>query len=275
MSTAQTLEEHYRHGRLEEAIDNALREAGKELERPRVSDLALVDEFHVGGRSATRELAWQMGIRGKMHFLDIGCGIGGAARCFAHEYGSRVTGVDLNEEYITVAESLTRRTGLAEKVDYRRGSALELPFDNETFDGAYMIHVGMNIEDKQRLFAEVRRVIKTRGVFGVYDIMREGPGELTYPVPWASNPSMSFLEDIDTYKRLLQANRLVVQRERSRRKSVIDAAARARNEGGGDGPPPLGLHILMGENAAAKIANVMDGIERGGIAPNELICAAI
>lgn len=39
------------------------------------------------------------------------------------------------------------------------------------------------------------------------------------------------------------------------------------------GPPPLGLHIVMGEDAALKIANLVDNLERGVVAPVELICA--
>ena len=39
-----------------------------------------------------------------------------------------------------------------------------------------MLHVGMNIADKKAVFAEVRRVLKPGGVFGIYDAMRESSG---------------------------------------------------------------------------------------------------
>ena len=100
-----------------------------------------------------------------MHLLDIGSGLGGASRYFAHELGCRVTGIDLTEEYVRVGRQRWRaRPGSADQVSYRQGSALALPFGPRTFDGAYMLHVGMNIADKAALFAEVRRVLKPGGV---------------------------------------------------------------------------------------------------------------
>ena len=49
------------------------------------------------------------------------------------------------------AEALCRRVGPDGKAAYRHASALDLPFENATFDGAYMMHVVMNIEDKLKL----------------------------------------------------------------------------------------------------------------------------
>jgi SAM-dependent methyltransferase len=105
-------------------------------------DLAAIDEFHLGGREATQALAEFMHLRPGMHLLDVGCGIGGPARYFA-ERGCQVTGIDLTEEFVRVAESLSRRVKLNQKVTLRQASALELPFDSDAFDGAYTIHVGM------------------------------------------------------------------------------------------------------------------------------------
>src|SRR3546814_9446599 len=80
----------------------------------RPGELAAVDEFHMGGRQATTELAERMGLAPGMSLLDIGCGLGGAARHFARACGCTVTGVDLTPEYVAVAEALTRMVGQAE-----------------------------------------------------------------------------------------------------------------------------------------------------------------
>ena len=45
-------------------------------------------------------------------------------------------------------------------VSFRQASALALPFEAEEFDAATLIHVGMNIKDKAKVFSEVRRVLK-------------------------------------------------------------------------------------------------------------------
>ena len=83
-----------------------------------------------------------------------------------------MTGIDLTAEYVRTAETLSKAVRLDKMVSYRQGSALDLPFEAGTFDGAYMLHVGMNVADKGWLFAEVRRVLKPGGVFGVYDVMK-------------------------------------------------------------------------------------------------------
>src|SRR5262249_19214206 len=157
-------------------------------------------EFHIGGRQATIDFAAELGAAHGAALLDIGSGLGGASRYFAHVLGCRVTGIDLTAEYVRVADALSARTGLGKLGSYRQGSALALPFEPGTFDGAYMLHVGMNIADKAALFAEVRRVCKPRGLFGIYDVMRERDGDLAFPVPWAMSPETSFVESAATYR---------------------------------------------------------------------------
>jgi len=277
MKLEQSVAQHYTHGSLEPAILAALTTAGKDLDRLVPADLAPVDEFHIGGRQATTDLAAQVEFGAGLHLLDIGCGLGGASRYFAHERGCRVTGIDLTEEYVRVAEALARRVGLENQASYRHGSVLDLPFAPETFDGAYMLHVGMNIDDKKKAFAEVRRVLKPGGSFAIYDVMREkSEGELSFPVPWATSPEASFVESAATYRRLLEATGFAVETERSRREFAIEffrqMRARAAETGG---PPPLGLHILMGASAPQKVANMIDNLERGLIAPTEIVSRAI
>ncbi|HTR14591.1 MAG TPA: class I SAM-dependent methyltransferase [Roseiarcus sp.] len=218
-----------------------------------------------------------MAIEPGLRLLDVGSGLGGASRYFAHERGCQVTGIDLTEEYVRAAEAFAKRVGLESQVSYQRGSALDLPFAAQSFDGAYMLHVGMNIQDKARLFAEVHRALKPGGVFGIYDVMREsGEGDLSFPVPWASSPATSFVESAVAYRRLLERAGFAVQKERSRREFAIEflrqMRARAAQEGG---PPPLGLHILMGASAPQKVAIMIDNLERGMIAPTEIICRAL
>jgi len=275
MSIERSVAQHYTHGALEQAILNALMASGSNPDDLRPADLAPVDEFHIGGRRATIDFAEQLGLRPAMRLLDIGCGLGGASRYFAFEQGCQVTGVDLTEEYVRVADALARRVGLGAVISYRHGSALSLPFPPGTFDGAYMLHVGMNIADKPALFAETRRVLKPQGVFGIYDVMRESDGELTYPVPWASTAGTSFVATAADYRRLLAAAGFEVLRERSRRAFAMEFFGQMRARAAQGGPPPLGLHILMGASAAEKVANMIGNLERGLIAPTEMVCRAL
>ena len=272
MEIEQAVTRHYTHGSLEEAILNALVAAGKDLNRLTPNDLAPVDEFHIGGRQATVAFAEQFGARPGMRLLDVGCGLGGAARYFAHEHGCQVSGIDLSGEYVDVANALAARVGLSERVLCQQGSALALPFAPGSFDGAYMFHVGMNIENKLALFAQVRRVLTPSGVFGIYDVMRLAAGELSYPVPWASGPDSSFVADAASYRRALEAEGFEVLKERNRRDFALEVFAQMRARGAAATPAPLGLHIVMGANAAQKVKNMIGDISSGLIAPTELTC---
>jgi ubiquinone/menaquinone biosynthesis C-methylase UbiE len=272
MELEQAVARHYAHGSLEQTILDALAAAGKDVNRLTPKDLAPVDEFHVGGRQATVAFAEQFGAQSGMRLLDVGCGLGGAARYFASEHGCQVSGIDLSGEYVAVANALAALVGLGDRVSCQQGSALELPFAPGSFDGAYMFHVGMNIEDKSRLFRELRRVLVPSGVFGIYDVMRLVPGDLHYPVPWTSSAEVSFVSDAESYRHLLVAAGFEVVKERNRRDFALDVFGQMRARAASGGPGPLGLHIVMGANAAQKVKNMVGDISTGLIAPIEMIC---
>ena len=80
-------------------------------------------------------------------------------------YNCQITGIDLTEEYCQVATELASRVGLFDRVRYQQGSALAMPFPDNSFDIAYTQHVAMNIADKAGLYREIARVLKPRGRF--------------------------------------------------------------------------------------------------------------
>ncbi len=262
---------HYTHGTLEQAIRAGLAAAGCGPETVRPEDLAPVDEFHMGGHGATVALAEQMGLAPGMALLDLGCGIGGPARHFARTYGCAVVGIDLTPEYVSVAEMLNRLVGSAEGVAFRVGSATDLPFEAGAFDAVSLLHVGMNIADKAALCAEAARVLKPGGVMAIYDAMRTGDGEPDFPVPWATTADMSFLAEPAAYRHALEAAGFEVTAERDRRGAALEFFDRLRARLADGGPPPLGLHLLMGAEAKRKLANMIAALERGVVAPVEMI----
>jgi ubiquinone/menaquinone biosynthesis C-methylase UbiE len=276
MSVEHTVIAHYRHGTLEDALLKGLAAAGKDLDKLTPDDLAPADEFHIGGRQATVDFAAAFEPAADMHWLDIGSGLGGPSRYVVHHYKCRVTGVDLSEEYVAVAGSLARRVGLGGKVSYRQASALALPFADDSFDGAYMQHVGMNIADKAKLFNEVHRVLKPGGVFAIYDVMRGSEGVFTYPVPWASGAESNFVETPATYRALLTAEgfEVVEEHDRSDFAMAFFKALQARMARTG-APPAFGLQIVMGATAPQKVANMIGLVERGTIAPVVMICRRV
>jgi ubiquinone/menaquinone biosynthesis C-methylase UbiE len=271
MDVEQSVAQHYTHGSLEQAVLAGLAAAGKDLNALTLDDLAPVDEFHIGGRQATVEFAEALGARPGMYLLDVGSGLGGPSRYFAAARGCRVTGIDLTEEYVQVARALATRLGLSDRVSYRQGSAVALPFEPGVFDGAYMLHVGMNIQDKRALFEGLRRVIRPGGVIGIYDVMREEAGDLAFPVPWASSPATSFVETAATYRSLMEAAGFVVETVRSRRDFALEFFQRRAQATQSGGPPPVGIHIAMGESAPQKSRNMAENVRKGLMAPTEII----
>jgi 2-polyprenyl-3-methyl-5-hydroxy-6-metoxy-1,4-benzoquinol methylase len=108
MELEKSVAQHYAHGTLEETIFSALAASGKDLDHLAPADLAPVDEFHTGGREATIDFAAEMAIEPGLRLLDVGSGLGGASRYFAHEHGCQVTGIDLTEEYVRAAEAFAK-----------------------------------------------------------------------------------------------------------------------------------------------------------------------
>jgi SAM-dependent methyltransferase len=239
--------------------------------RLRPEDLAAIDEFHIGGNEATATLADQLGLRPGMALLDLGSGIGGPARFLARRYGCRVTGIDLTPEYVQVATALTRMVGLEGQVTFRVGSATDLPFGDASFDAATLLHVGMNIADKQALCVGAARVLRPRGLFAIYDVMRVKAGDIDFPMPWATAASMSFVAEPALYRTALEAAGFEIVAERNRRDAAIAFFRAMRARFAESGPPPLGIHVLMGREAPQKIANLIAGLEAGRIAPVEMI----
>lgn len=266
--TEDRIAAHYGVGALYDRIMDALRAGGVAPGALTPDHLKPVDEFHIGGAEATVALLDQLTIDPGARVLDIGCGIGGTTRLLVSRYGADVTGIDLTPEYVETAERLTGAVGL--RAGFVAGSALDLPFEDESFDLATLIHVGMNLPDKPRLFREAARVLRHGGTFAVYDVMRFGAHPV-FPLPWAAEPEASFLGEPGDYLAAAEAAHFAVRARRDRREVAQDFFARMQARMAEAGPPALGLPILMGQDAAAKVANMIAAVNAGDIAPVEMI----
>lgn len=265
---------HYGREGLERAILDALSASGTDIDRLTASDLSAADEFHLGWRAATEALANDVGFSPGTRILDLGCGLGGPARLLAERHGCHVVGIDLTREYVGTAAALSRRCGLADRTTFLAASALALPFGADTFAGAILLHVGMNIEAKERLFGDVQRVLRSGSRLGIYDVMRVGDGPLPFPVPWSATAATSFVERPDTYQDLLRRQGFIVERVRDRSEMVLELAREMRERAARHGSPAVGLHLIVGPAAADRIGNVMRALERGIVAPIEIIASA-
>lgn len=262
---------HYSHGSLNEVIRDGLEKMRNGSDANPIDLLAGVDEFHMGGRPATKALAEQLRISPDHQFLDVGCGLGGTARYLASTFGCKVSGVDLTPEYVAVGNQLNQSLGLDGQIDLTVASATAMPFGDAQFDRASILHVGMNIADKPALMAEIGRVTKPGGYFAVFDVMRVGGGALEYPVAWAADESTSFLGSVDDYTEALEGAGFEIVDVAEKRDVALDffEAIKARLARGG--PPPLGLHIVMGSDAKVKLGNMHENVRKGAIAPVQVL----
>jgi MPBQ/MSBQ methyltransferase len=143
-SNVQVINDYWGRDGLEQAILDVLVASGKNLEALTIDELAPLDQFHGGGKAATVRLAHLAGLQSGMQVLDVGGGLGGPARTLAVEFGCHVTVVDLTKSYVRAAEVLTARLGLGDRVTHHAGDALELPFDDGTFDVVWTICVHLS-----------------------------------------------------------------------------------------------------------------------------------
>jgi SAM-dependent methyltransferase len=264
--TRNPVEAHYTSRDLGAAILAALQAMGKDTARLTPDDLAPVDEFHGGQRPATIRLAELAGIKGGERVLDVGSGLGGPSRYLAWRYGCRVSGVDVTAEFCRVALMLTRRTGLEGRVDYRQGDALDLPFEDRSFDVVWSQNAAMNIADRDRLYREIWRMLKPGGRLALQEVAAGPGGPPHYPVQWAREPGISFLVSPETTRAKLEAAGFrVVAWVDTTEAALASARARARHVDAGS-PPPLGTHLILGPDWQDMAKNSARNLEERRVA---------
>lgn len=270
----QSVTEHYADSDLFSRIISGLTASGADINNLQADDLSKVEEFHIGGRKATTYAVNKMSLSANQHVLDVGCGIGGTARYIAHQENCTVTGIDLTPEYIEIARKLTVLTRQEHKIDFNVASALNMPFEDRTFDAAITLHVAMNISKREELYKEIARVLKPSATFCIFDVMKKNELAIDFPVPWASNKTTSHLTTPDEMYSLLQKAGFEVNEVSDRTDFAInffEESLAAQNLK----PEPLGAHILMGNSAKEKISNVMKNINNGSIAPIQMLATRL
>jgi SAM-dependent methyltransferase len=249
---------HYSPSNLTARIKGLLADVAPSEQRLTVEQLAALDQFHTRGLAATSELAGLAGIDGQTEVLDLGSGLGGPARYLAATYGCRVVGVDLSPEFVEAAAYLAQRCGLADRVTFKLGSALDLPVPDQAFEVVFLQHVAMNISDRERLYGEAHRVLRPGGRLAIYDVvMREG--ELHYPVPWALDDSTSFVLSADaTWEALKRTGfeALHWHDDTASALSWFSAAAQQPAQG-------LSLATILGSEFPGRAANLVRNIREG------------
>jgi len=268
----QDVEFHYARGDLVAAIREALKAAGKHPSALAVDDLTAIDQMHVRGREATRELAQRLGLTADMRVLDVGSGIGGPSRLLAAEYGCHVVGIDITDDYCRAATAIAHWLGLDSRLEYRHGDALAMPFGDASFDVVWTQHAAMNIPDKARLYAQIFRVLRPNGRLALYDVLQGPGGAPHFPVPWASEPAISFLVTPDELRQLLESAGFAVESWTDRSAEGCAWARRTDERLSAGAAPPLGGALLHGGDFAVKVKNLRRNLDEHRIVLIEAVC---
>ena len=254
---------HYGEAGISERILSALQEEGIDINKLTPEILAPIDQFHTRGILATREHAAMAAPREEMHVLDVGCGVGGSARYLASTYGCRVTGVDLTEEFVTVAKMLTERCRLDHFVDFHQANGLDLPFDDSSFELVWCQNVTMNIDDKAAFYREIARVLKPGGRFTSTEMATGDAGPPHFPLPWARVPEISYLEPQEEMRTALEAAGFAILEWRDTSAEVI-AAAQSQTERAR--ASKLGIGLIAGADIGERVANSGRSLAEGRLA---------
>ena len=133
--------------------------------------LQLHDQDHYGGTQAVDRLMAQASFISSDNLLDVCSGLGGPARYISWKSGCRVIGLDLTASRVSGSIELTQAAGLAERVDFVQGNALEMPFEDNSFTCVIGQEAFAHIPNKKQLIFECARVLKPGGRIVFSDIM--------------------------------------------------------------------------------------------------------
>jgi SAM-dependent methyltransferase len=109
-----------------------------------------------------------------MIILDAGCGSGQSDIFIANKYGCRIVGVDIETETLLKAQAEAVSNGLGDRVVFRPANANDLPFQNQTFDGA-IFQAALIFTNKTEALQSVYQKIRSGGFLGVIELAWKKP----------------------------------------------------------------------------------------------------
>jgi SAM-dependent methyltransferase len=231
-------------------IDAALVEMDHDPETVTPENLSGVEHLHTGGLATTQDQAEKLSLGPDTRVLDIGCGIGGPARYLAHTYGCNVDGIDLTPELVETGQVLTRRCGLGDKITLQLGDALALDLPEQSFDVVWCQNVTMNIADKAGFLGQVHRVLKPGGLFASTEFSTGPGGDIIYPVTWAYDVSINFLDPEDVMRAQFTDAGLRIVDWTNYTAQAIDRLGQAAAA-----PSKLANRLVFGDDTPERAAN--------------------
>lgn len=107
------------------------------------------------------------------HLLDVGSGTGRPALRLVQATGCRLTGVTVSPLQQRESTERAAREGLAERVTFVCTDAMQMPFADGTFDGAWAIESLLHVEDREHVLRHLARVVRPGGRLVIAEVTNE------------------------------------------------------------------------------------------------------
>ena len=179
------------------------------------------------------------------------------SRLLASALGCRVDCIEMSPDFCAGAELLNRLTGLDDRI--KVGSALDLPFPDDTFDVVWMQNVGMNIADKGKLYAEIYRVLKQGGRYAFQEMAAGKAATSYFPLPWATDPADSHLVSAEETRSVLGKIGFIAELFEDTSDAHLSATIANATPAA---PGQLGLSVYV-DNLGQKAGNARRSLEEG------------
>lgn len=260
---SKAIETYYGSDDLVEKIFAAFRKAGLDTDKLTPDDLAKIGELHIRGRQSTIELAHLTGLTEGMEILDVGCGIGIPASALACFFNCKVTGIDVTKEFCNTATLLCEKMGLREKVKIYHANALDMPFEDNSFDVVWLQHVVMNISEKEELFREISRVLRPMGKLAIHEVCKGTVPDMRFPVPWAPDPDFNFPVTVQELQNQLKSAGFVVQEWDDNTQTCIDLGRKFIKKEKEKSLPMLNQGVVIGPEFPIMARNYFLNLDEG------------
>lgn len=130
--------------------------------------------LHPGGLLATKLLAEKCKLSPDMTILDAGCGSGRSAIFLAKQFRCRIVGVNIEPSPLLKAQAEAISKGVGDRVAFRVADANDLPFQDQTFDGA-IFQAALIFTNKAKALHSVNQKIRAGGFLGVIELAWKKP----------------------------------------------------------------------------------------------------